>query len=159
MVYLVLPVGSLLFILFIDLLSTKSEKTERYTRVVLLNTYADVKITKKADEEEYFERLKKYDRIRNLAHYLRHPVQTSCIDRTQIIEIVLQRRGHYPIGPLELADGSLVDGIAEVVVPGGAGEAARHSDACANQVHVLVVQDAGDGDGGNLVLPWAFSSL
>lgn len=72
-VYLVLPIGSFIFILFIDLLSTRSEKPERYTKTILLNTYADVKITKIAGEEEYFEQLRKYDRVRNLAHYLRHP--------------------------------------------------------------------------------------
>ena len=88
-VYLVLPIGSFMFILFIDLISTRTEKAERYTRAVMLNTYADVEIAKKAGEEQYFEQLRKYDRIRNLVHYLHHPFESfiSNVNNTLYITV------------------------------------------------------------------------
>ena len=57
--YVVLPIGSVVFILLIDLISIKAEKTERYVRTKWLHTFSDVTIVKKADEESLFEQLKK----------------------------------------------------------------------------------------------------
>jgi archaeal flagellar protein FlaJ len=74
--YAILPIGSLIFILLIDLISIKAEKTERYVRTKWLHTYSDVVITRKENEEPLFEQLKKYDRIRSLAHNLRHPLES-----------------------------------------------------------------------------------
>ena len=45
--YVVMPIGSLVFILLIDLISIKAEKTERYVRTKWLHTYSDVTIVKK----------------------------------------------------------------------------------------------------------------
>ncbi|MFA5236243.1 MAG: type II secretion system F family protein [Methanoregula sp.] len=90
-IYAILPIGSLVFILLIDLISGKSEKTERYTRAKLLNTYADVPVIKKTGEEPLFEQLRKYDKIRTLAHYLRHPLESfvSNANHTLFITIPL----------------------------------------------------------------------
>jgi flagellar protein FlaJ len=74
--YVVLPVGSLVFMLLIDLISIKAEKTERYVRTKWLHTYSDVTIVKKADEESLFEQLKKYDQLRNLVYNLKHPLES-----------------------------------------------------------------------------------
>ena len=75
-VYAVMPVGSMIFILLIDLISIKAEKTERYVRAKWLHTYSDVTIIKKTDEEPLFEQLKKYDRVRTFFHHLRHPLES-----------------------------------------------------------------------------------
>lgn len=75
-IYAIIPIGSLIFILLIDLISSKAEKTEHYTRAKILNTYADVTIVKKTGEESLFEQLRKYDKIRTLAHFLRHPLES-----------------------------------------------------------------------------------
>ena len=72
--YAVLPVGSLVFILFIHLISENAEKTERYIRTTWLRTYADIGIYKKRNEESLFEQLKKYDRLRNFVHFIHHPL-------------------------------------------------------------------------------------
>lgn len=88
-IYAILPIGSLVFILLIDLISTRAEKTERYTRVKVLDTYADVPIIKKAGEEPLFEQLKKYDKIRTLAHYLRHPFESFVSDVNQTFYITV----------------------------------------------------------------------
>jgi flagellar protein FlaJ len=88
-IYAIIPIGSLVFILLVDLISTKAEKTERYTRVKILDTYADVRICKKAGEEPLFEQLKKYDKIRTLAHYLRHPFESFVSDVNQTFYITV----------------------------------------------------------------------
>ncbi|MCK9592555.1 MAG: type II secretion system F family protein [Methanoregula sp.] len=74
--YAIMPVGSVVFILFIHLISVNAEKTERYIRTTWLRTYSDVKIYKKSDEESLFEQLKKYDRLRNLVFFIRHPLES-----------------------------------------------------------------------------------
>jgi archaeal flagellar protein FlaJ len=74
--YVVLPIGSMVFILLIDLISIKGEKTERYVRTKWLHTYSDVTIVKKENEETLFEQLKKYDQLRNLVYNLKHPLES-----------------------------------------------------------------------------------
>ncbi|WP_292370391.1 type II secretion system F family protein [Methanoregula sp. UBA64] len=88
-IYAIIPIGSLVFILLIDLISTKSEKTERYTRVKILNTFADVPIVKKTGEEPLFDQLRKYDKIRTLAHYIRHPFESFVSDVNQTLYITV----------------------------------------------------------------------
>jgi flagellar protein FlaJ len=74
--YVVLPIGSLIFILIIDIISIKGEKTERYVRTKWLHTFSDVTIVKKADEETLFEELKKYDQLRKFLYHLKHPLES-----------------------------------------------------------------------------------
>jgi len=73
--YAVMPIGSLIFILLIDLISIKGEKTERFTKVKWLHAFTDVRIRKKENEEYQVEQLKKYDRVRNIVHNLKHPFE------------------------------------------------------------------------------------
>ena len=88
-IYAIIPIGSLVFILLIDLISAKAEKTERYTRVKVLDTYADVNIVPRTGEEPLFEQLKKYDKIRTLAHYLRHPFESFVSDVNHTLYITV----------------------------------------------------------------------
>jgi len=74
--YIVLPIGSIVFILLIDLISIKTEKTERYVRTKWLHTFSDVTIVRKPDEDTLFEQLKKYDQLRNLVYNLKHPLES-----------------------------------------------------------------------------------
>ena len=53
--YAIMPIGSVIFILLIDLISVKAEKTERYMRTTWLHTYSDVTIVKKGNEEHLFD--------------------------------------------------------------------------------------------------------
>ncbi len=90
-VYAVMPIGSAIFILLIDLISIKAEKTERYVRTKWLRTYSDVTIIKKTDEGPLFEQLRKYDRLRTLVHHLRHPLESfvSNVNHTLYVTIPL----------------------------------------------------------------------
>jgi archaeal flagellar protein FlaJ len=87
--YAIMPIGSLVFILLIDMISIKAEKTERYVRTKWLHTYADVAIVQKSNEEPLFEQLKKYDRLRSFVHHLRHPLESfiSNVNHTLVITV------------------------------------------------------------------------
>ena len=74
--YAVLPIGSAIFILFIDFISIQGEKTSRYVKAKVLRTYAEVPIVTKTDERELFKQLGQYDKTRNFVRYLRNPFNT-----------------------------------------------------------------------------------
>ncbi|MCQ8894170.1 MAG: type II secretion system F family protein [Methanolinea sp.] len=74
-VYLVFPIGSAVFILLIDLISLKSEIIERYVRAKWLHEYSDVSVYHREGEEPFFERLARYDRVRRLREFFRHPFE------------------------------------------------------------------------------------
>lgn len=87
--YAILPIGSLIFIVLIDLISIKAEKTERYTTVKWLRAYPDITIVKKEDEGHQYEQLKKYDRIRAFVEHIRHPLDSfiTNVDHTLYITV------------------------------------------------------------------------
>jgi archaeal flagellar protein FlaJ len=87
--YAIMPIGSFIFILMIDLISLKAEKTSRYVKTKWLHTYADVTISKKINEEGLFEQLKKYDRLRNIIDYIQHPLETFVSDVNRSLYVTL----------------------------------------------------------------------
>jgi flagellar protein FlaJ len=87
--YAVMPIGSLLFILMIDLISIKAENVSRYVRTKWLHTYADVVIYKKSNEEHLFEQLKKYDRLRHFVHFIKHPLESFISNVNQTFYVTL----------------------------------------------------------------------
>ncbi|MBP1927996.1 flagellar protein FlaJ [Methanolinea mesophila] len=74
-VYMLLPIGSTIFIVLIDIISIKSEIVQRYTFVKWLHEYSDVRVFKKTGEEIFFAKLVRYDQLRNVRNFLRHPLQ------------------------------------------------------------------------------------
>jgi flagellar protein FlaJ len=74
--YAIIPVGSLIFLLVLDLISVKAEKTERYVKAKVLDEYSDVRIEKRVGEESLFDQLKRYDKIRNFTHHIKHPFES-----------------------------------------------------------------------------------
>ncbi len=87
--YAIMPIGSIIFILMIDLISVKAEKTERYVRTTWLHTYSDVAIVKKGDESAFFNQLRQYDKLRNVVHFIRHPLESfvSNVNHTLYITV------------------------------------------------------------------------
>jgi flagellar protein FlaJ len=87
--YAVMPIGSLIFIVLIDLISIKAENTERYTTIKWLHAYPDITIVKKEDEVQQFDQLKKYDRIRTITDHIRHPLDSfiTNVDHTLYITV------------------------------------------------------------------------
>lgn len=74
--YAVMPIGSCIFILIIDLISIKAERTERYVKTKWLHIYSDVRILQKQGEEHLFDQLKKHDRLQAIVHFLKHPLES-----------------------------------------------------------------------------------
>jgi flagellar protein FlaJ len=71
--YAVIPIGSLIFIILLDLMSIKIEKAEKYTRSKELKEYSDVQVERRTGEEPLFNQLVRYDRIRSITTHIRHP--------------------------------------------------------------------------------------
>jgi flagellar protein FlaJ len=72
--YAALPIGSAIFIIFIDLISIQGEKTTRFIKTRVLKTYSEVTIVRKSNEERLYKQLNQYDQLRNLLRYVRNPL-------------------------------------------------------------------------------------
>jgi len=78
-IYLLVPVGSLFFILAIDTVSFKTEMVERYTEARWLHEFGDVRVDKQPGNEPSFERLERYDKVKGFRSFLRHPLRAFLI--------------------------------------------------------------------------------
>lgn len=87
--YAIMPIGSLVFILLIDIISVKGEKTERYVRTKWLHAYSDVRILHKSGEEPLFQQLKTYDRLRSIAHFIKHPLESFVSNVNQTLYVTV----------------------------------------------------------------------
>jgi flagellar protein FlaJ len=74
--YAVMPIGSCIFILIIDLISIKAERTERYVKTKWLHVYSDVRVLTKQGEQHLFDQLKKHDRLQAIVYFLKHPLES-----------------------------------------------------------------------------------
>ena len=79
-IYLLVPVGSLFFILFLDVISIKTEGIERYTEARWLNEFDDVPVEERTGDEPLVRQLQYYDRVRNLRAFLRHPLRAFLVE-------------------------------------------------------------------------------
>jgi flagellar protein FlaJ len=75
----------------IDLISIKTETTERYLKIKVLHEYSDVRIVQRCGEETLVGQLNKYDRVRNLIHFLKNPFESfiANVNRTLYVTIPL----------------------------------------------------------------------
>ena len=89
--YAIIPIGSVVFILILDLISLKAEKSERYTKVKWLHTFSEVTIVKKKDDEQLYSQIKKYDQLKDLIYYLKHPFENfvTNVDHTLYVTVPL----------------------------------------------------------------------
>jgi len=87
--YVMIPIGSLGFILFIDMISIKTENVERDIGTKWLHEYSDIMAVEKPGEEQLFKQLERYDRLRKVRSFIRHPLETFIVDanRTFIITV------------------------------------------------------------------------
>ena len=87
--YALLPIGSAIFIILIDIISIKTEVVERFIQVKLLQEYPDVRVYKKEGEEAFFARLLHYDRVRNIRQFFRQPLKAFTSDYNRTLYITL----------------------------------------------------------------------
>jgi len=79
-IYLLIPVGSLFFILFVDAVSIKTEGIERYTGIRWLHEFGDARVEERTGDEPLVRQLAHYDRIRKLRSVVRHPFLAFLIE-------------------------------------------------------------------------------
>ncbi len=79
-IYVLVPAGSLFFILFLDAISIKTEGIERYTEARWLDEFDDVRVEERIGDEAQVRQLQYYDRIRNTRAFLRRPLQAFLVD-------------------------------------------------------------------------------
>ena len=87
--YALIPIGSVLFIIFLSMISEKMEGVEQYTKSKVLDVFFDVQVHKKEGEEAAFAQLLYYDRIRKFREFLRNPFQAFILipDRSFYVTI------------------------------------------------------------------------
>lgn len=87
--YAILPIGSFVFILLVDLISIKTERTQQFTIVKELRSYPDVVTYRKDHEDTLFEQLRKYDRVRTILNHVRHPLDSFITDVNHTLYITV----------------------------------------------------------------------
>jgi flagellar protein FlaJ len=88
-IYLLIPAGSLFFILFIDAVSIRTETIERYTEIRRLHEFEDVRVRERDGEEPLVRQLLHYDRVRNLRSFLRHPFQAFLVEPNRTLYVTV----------------------------------------------------------------------
>ena len=71
--YVLLPVGAIIFILFIDMMSLSDEVAERYTRITEMKQFIDVPIEDKEDDVRNYKALDWYDRLKAIRGFFTSP--------------------------------------------------------------------------------------
>ncbi|WP_048151943.1 type II secretion system F family protein [Methanolacinia paynteri] len=71
--YVLLPVGAVIFILFIDMMSLSDEVAERYTRITEMKQFIDVPIEDKEDDVRNYKALDWYDRLKAIRGFFTSP--------------------------------------------------------------------------------------
>ena len=90
-VYGLVPIGSLIFLIFVDMISLHTDDVRRVTRKVVLREFRDVRVVKREGEEGLFETLYRNDRWRATREFIRHPLAWFMIDvnRTFLVTVPL----------------------------------------------------------------------
>jgi flagellar protein FlaJ len=78
--YVLIPIGSLIMLLFVDLISVREDVPERYTRMKVLDRFKDIRVVQEEDEGALFAQLAQYDRVRGIRAFLRNPFRAFVID-------------------------------------------------------------------------------
>ncbi len=90
-IYGLIPIGSLIFIIFLDMISLHTDDVRRVTRQVVLREFRDVHVVKQQDDEGLFVILHRSDRWRSFREFVRHPLAWFFIDvnRTFLVSVPL----------------------------------------------------------------------
>ncbi|MBP2133595.1 flagellar protein FlaJ [Methanomicrobium sp. W14] len=78
--YVVLPIGAVVFMLFIDLISLKDEQIEKYLQATVLNQFNDITVVKKKSDSENLALLDSYDRKKKFMDFLKSPTKWFTTD-------------------------------------------------------------------------------
>ncbi len=128
--YGLIPIGSLVFIIFIDLISIKDEGISRIGRMKELKEFSGITVVRKDEDKPFFKQMDKYDRGRRMRDFIRNPPVWFIIDprRTFLISVpfVLVYLGylfmmvpHYSDPELfyQVIDDHIIIGILIIMIP------------------------------------------
>ncbi|MFA5394534.1 MAG: secretion system protein [Methanomicrobiales archaeon] len=73
-IYGLIPIGSLIFIIFVDMISLHTDEVRRVTRRVVLREYRDIEVVKQEGDEGLFSLLYRNDRWKKFREFVRHPL-------------------------------------------------------------------------------------
>ena len=90
-IYGMIPIGSLIFIIFMDMVSLHTYDVRRVNRRVALREFRDVRVVKREGEEDLFETLYRNDRGKAFREFVRHPLDWFLVDvnRTFLVTVPL----------------------------------------------------------------------
>jgi len=83
--YLALPVGAVVFILFIDMMSLSDEVAERYTRITEMKQFIDAPVEEKEEDEQNYKALERYDRLKSVRNFLNNPFNWFITDANRTL--------------------------------------------------------------------------
>ena len=83
-IYLMLPIGTTIFMVMIDLVSIKTEQVSRAKGKQVAQEFSDVTVNATGGEETLFARLVKYDRSAGVRRFLRDPLKAFTSRPTRI---------------------------------------------------------------------------
>ncbi|MDD3406890.1 MAG: type II secretion system F family protein, partial [Methanomicrobium sp.] len=95
--YVLLPIGAVIFMLLVDLISLKENEVERYLKVSVLSEFSDVSILQREGEEENFSLLDKYDRKRAVLEFLKNPLNWFVSDAKRSFYFTIPLAAFYLI--------------------------------------------------------------
>ena len=89
-IYGLIPIGSLIFIIFVDMISLHTDEVRRVIRRVL-REFQDVRVVKQEGEEGLFSLLYRNDRWRAFREFVRHPLAwfMTDVNRTFLVTVPL----------------------------------------------------------------------
>ena len=89
MIYGLIPIGSLVFIIFLDLISIGDDEVTKVRRMKELNEFTEVPLMKKDGETLLFDKMDKYDHTKWLRDFIRNPTTWFIMDprRTFLLSV------------------------------------------------------------------------
>ncbi|WP_245619239.1 type II secretion system F family protein [Methanogenium cariaci] len=72
-IYGLIPIGSLIFIIFVDLISLQTDNVRRTTRQVVLHEYRDVRVVVQESDKMHLSHLRRKDQWKHVREFVRHP--------------------------------------------------------------------------------------
>ncbi len=129
-IYLMLPVGTTIFMVMIDLVSIKTEQVNRAKGKLVWQEFSDVTVNAAGGEETLFARLVKYDRSAGIRRFLQDPLKAFTSKPIRILFLTIPIGIGYMgfmisqirwIGNLEAYVGAIDDhiviGVLIILVP------------------------------------------
>ena len=82
--YILIPIGALMFILMVDMISIKDTIVKRYQKIKILDIYERAPLIEGPDEKANYKKLEKYDKNVTLRGFFKDPLRWFTLDINRI---------------------------------------------------------------------------